>query len=254
MLDSRCYETSCTPTGQLQLSIWGNKVDCPSGQTVDLAKALPGVFEQGLIGPCPDNAAACGSLACGEGCSGDGVCVAGKCYCGLMYTGPGCRTRVTAGGVLPAGNISSNGSSSSSNSSAYVPPPDSSIRVLGGGMAGDTGDTGDTDVTASNRNVTRSVSDRSVTAEDGPIVSEAAPGSAADYDDIGDGNTIKVRRGRLISLFFCCCVACLQQLMRGCFANCRHLAVVDVASNCSTLALSWPTKSSTDADLRAARQ
>jgi hypothetical protein len=42
--DSRCYQTSCTAKGQLQLSILGNQVDCPSGQTIDLAKALPGVF------------------------------------------------------------------------------------------------------------------------------------------------------------------------------------------------------------------
>jgi hypothetical protein len=210
--DSRCYETSCTPTGQLQLSIWGNKVDCPSGQTVDLATALPGVFDRGLIGPCPDNKAACGSLACGEGCSGDGVCVAGKCYCGLMYTGPGCRTRVTAAGAMLASNSSSIGSSSSNTSSAYVPPPDSSIRVLGGGVPGDTGDTSDT---ASNRSVTRSASDRSVTAEDGRIISEAAPAAAgyaaADSGDISDGTTIKVRRGQLccgsasVAVLFCFC-------------------------------------------------
>ncbi|KAF6252125.1 hypothetical protein COO60DRAFT_1704421 [Scenedesmus sp. NREL 46B-D3] len=110
--DSRCYEMSCTPAGQLQLSILGNKIDCPAGQTVDLATALPGVFDQGSVGPCPDNAATCGSLACGESCMGNGVCVAGECYCGMMYTGPGCRTRVEPGVALPVGN----------GSSAYVPP------------------------------------------------------------------------------------------------------------------------------------
>jgi hypothetical protein len=147
--DSRCYDTSCTPSGQLQLSILGNKVDCPSGQTVDLATALPGVFTQGSIGPCPDNAAACGSLACGESCTGDGVCVAGKCYCSLMYTGPGCRTRIVPGRIK-------------ASSSAYVQPPDQRVKLPGGAQG---------PVVAG--------------ATDGPIVSEASPGDTSDTSDTG---------------------------------------------------------------------
>ncbi|KAF6250762.1 hypothetical protein COO60DRAFT_749723 [Scenedesmus sp. NREL 46B-D3] len=148
--DSRCYEMSCTPAGQLQLSILGNKIDCPAGQTVDLAMALPGVFDQGSVGPCPDNAATCGSLACGESCMGNGVCVAGECYCGMMYTGPGCRTRAEPGVVLPVGN----------GSSAYVPPPDGSVQVPGQRRPG-------------------------VAGQDGPVVSEAGPGGRSGGSDAG---------------------------------------------------------------------
>lgn len=147
--DSRCYSTSCTPKGQLQLSILGQTVDCPSGQTIDLAKALPGVFTQGSIGPCPDNAAACGSLACGESCTGDGVCVGGKCYCSLHYTGPGCKSRLVPGKIR-------------SSSSAYVPPPDKRVK-LPGGAHGPT-----------------------VSGSDGPIVSEASPGDTGVTSDTSD--------------------------------------------------------------------
>lgn len=36
--DSMCYDSSCSASGVLQLNILGTKVDCPSGQAVDLAK------------------------------------------------------------------------------------------------------------------------------------------------------------------------------------------------------------------------
>ncbi|WIA20451.1 hypothetical protein OEZ85_004860 [Tetradesmus obliquus] len=147
--DSRCYSTSCTPKGQLQLSILGQTVDCPSGQTIDLAKALPGVFTQGSIGPCPGNAAACGSLACGESCTGDGACVAGKCYCSLHYTGPGCKSRLVPGKIR-------------SSSSAYVPPPDKRVKLPGGAQG------------------------PTVSASDGPIVNEASPGDTGVTSDTSD--------------------------------------------------------------------
>eukprot|EP00882_Tetradesmus_deserticola_P016526 GHRQ01017656.1.p1 GENE.GHRQ01017656.1~~GHRQ01017656.1.p1 ORF type:complete len:264 (-),score=7.23 GHRQ01017656.1:339-1130(-) len=171
--DSRCYETSCTAAGQLQLSILGQKVDCPSGQTVDLAEALPGVFSRGLIGPCPDNAAACGSLACGESCLANGACIAGKCYCDMMFTGPSCGTHVEPGTEV----ISSN------RSSAYVPGPDSSVRVPGAVLPN----------SGSDRN------DDGVTAADGPIITEAAPRDSGDMGPVNDDNTVAVSTARRLT-------------------------------------------------------
>lgn len=52
--DSMCYQSSCTTAGLLQLNILGNKVDCPSGQVIDLAK----------VGIRPAGAAACRTVAC----------------------------------------------------------------------------------------------------------------------------------------------------------------------------------------------
>lgn len=40
--DSMCYKSSCTSEGALQLDILGNKVNCPTGQTVDLSKVGDG--------------------------------------------------------------------------------------------------------------------------------------------------------------------------------------------------------------------
>ena len=36
--DSMCYKSSCSSEGVLQLDILGTKVNCPSGQMVDLSK------------------------------------------------------------------------------------------------------------------------------------------------------------------------------------------------------------------------
>lgn len=96
--DSMCYKSSCTADGQLQLSILGNNVSCPSGQTVDLAKALPNQFSKGSIGSCPDNKAMCDSLRCGDSCTIGGTCANGKCYCNLEFFGPDCAKRLMADG------------------------------------------------------------------------------------------------------------------------------------------------------------
>lgn len=36
--DSMCYKSTCSAEGTLQLDILGTKVNCPSGQMVDLSK------------------------------------------------------------------------------------------------------------------------------------------------------------------------------------------------------------------------
>ncbi len=84
-----CPLTNCNNKGTLQLKLFGSLVDCPTGQTVDLARALPGKFEKGSVGPCPDNKAMCESLACGPACAVGGVCKEGKCHCNLQFTGEG---------------------------------------------------------------------------------------------------------------------------------------------------------------------
>jgi hypothetical protein len=65
-----------------------------------------------------------------------------------MYTGPGCKTRIVPGKVK-------------SSSSAYVPPPDQRVKLPGGAQG------------------------PTVSATDGPIVSEASPGDTSDTSDTG---------------------------------------------------------------------
>lgn len=36
--DSMCYKSQCSADGTLQLDILGTKINCPSGQMVDLSK------------------------------------------------------------------------------------------------------------------------------------------------------------------------------------------------------------------------
>eukprot|EP00879_Flechtneria_rotunda_P020999 GHRR01022115.1.p1 GENE.GHRR01022115.1~~GHRR01022115.1.p1 ORF type:complete len:594 (-),score=223.72 GHRR01022115.1:332-1849(-) len=93
-----CYKSTCTAEGQLLLDILGNNVSCPTGQTIDLAKALPNQFTKGTIGPCPDNNVICNSLSCAESCTVGGTCVSGKCYCNLQYTGADCSKKLTPSG------------------------------------------------------------------------------------------------------------------------------------------------------------
>ena len=65
----------------------GSTLDCPTGTTIDLSKALPNKFRHGSVGPCPDNGVVCAGLACGAACSVGGTCSAGRCFCNLMFTG-----------------------------------------------------------------------------------------------------------------------------------------------------------------------
>lgn len=89
---------------------------------IDLAKVMPDRFRQGLIGPCPDNAATCASLSCPASCAVGGLCRSGTCYCDLMFTGADCSNKLT-----PSGNYTK-----------YVPPPpgatvdDSSAQTVTG--------------------------------------------------------------------------------------------------------------------------
>jgi len=96
--DSMCYKSSCSSEGVLQLDILGNKVNCPTGQMVDLSKVLPNQFQKGMVGPCPNNAAICNTLSCNESCTVGGTCVKGKCHCNLQYTGPECAKKLTPSG------------------------------------------------------------------------------------------------------------------------------------------------------------
>lgn len=61
-------------------------------------QVLPGQFQRGMVGPCPDNAVVCNSLSCNESCTVGGTCASGKCYCNLQYTGPECAKKLTPSG------------------------------------------------------------------------------------------------------------------------------------------------------------
>jgi hypothetical protein len=130
--DSMCYKSSCTAAGELQLDILGSKVSCPSGQLVDLGKALPQQFQSGTIGPCPDNAAVCKTLSCNDSCAVGGTCVSGKCYCNLMYMGPDCAKKLTPDGnytnYVPVVDDGKAGGASQTYDAGYL--------MVGGGSGG----------------------------------------------------------------------------------------------------------------------
>ncbi|MEW5310391.1 MAG: hypothetical protein WDW38_002193 [Sanguina aurantia] len=89
-LDAVCFTSSCSGS-TLSLSLFGQSFLCPTGATLDLAQLLPTHYKQGLVGPCPDNAAVCKYQAC-SGCdSVGGRCYNGVCYCNLAYTGATCN-------------------------------------------------------------------------------------------------------------------------------------------------------------------
>lgn len=120
-----CYQTQCGPGNTLQLNILGQTIDCPTGQTVDLATAMPNQFKQGSIGPCPDNAAMCGYLSCNESCTVGGLCRDGKCYCNLQYTGTQCAQK-----LLPDGNYTQYTATGMDNSTVPVGPVSTNLYVM----------------------------------------------------------------------------------------------------------------------------
>lgn len=93
---SGCFHLSCDAGSNLFVSLLGRSVACPSGQTVNLATALPGVFTSGTLGPCPDNAGVCSSLGCGACSPRSGRCIEGTCRCSLLYSGADCSVYLGA--------------------------------------------------------------------------------------------------------------------------------------------------------------
>lgn len=66
---------------------------------MQLSRLLPAMFQGGVIGPCPDNDAACATLAC-PGCTAGGDCLDGRCVCKLAYEGPNCSQHIVTGQLL----------------------------------------------------------------------------------------------------------------------------------------------------------
>mmetsp|Transcript_4218 Transcript_4218/g.11893 ORF Transcript_4218/g.11893 Transcript_4218/m.11893 type:complete len:329 (-) Transcript_4218:255-1241(-) len=89
--DPLCVKMSCTAAGRLRLEVEGVKLDCPSGQNVDVS-GVPGW--SGTLGPCPDNDLVCSGLSCPSDCNGNGDCVEGQCRCFPGYTGEECEAEV----------------------------------------------------------------------------------------------------------------------------------------------------------------
>jgi hypothetical protein len=145
--DAVCYKASCADGGgagsgnskKLQIDVLGTKLDCPAGETIDLARAMPSKFQQGSIGPCPDAASLCGGLACGEACTSGGQCHEGQCFCDLEFTGKDCGKRLTPSGgwedyvPLPGGGDGEDGGGSgggAGGSSPFFAPGGASSYVI----------------------------------------------------------------------------------------------------------------------------
>lgn len=73
------------------MHVLGIKMECPSGQMIDLTTVPGGDFTSGSIGPCP-GPDICQSLNCPGDCNGHGSCVSGTCRCLLGWTGSDCNT------------------------------------------------------------------------------------------------------------------------------------------------------------------
>jgi len=94
-----CFRSSCDSSGQLTIeahlpagssSSSTVKFACPSGQTVDLVKALAGRYLLGVL-QCPSNQLVCETTGCGDCSLSGGSCHRGKCYCHMERYGPGCK-------------------------------------------------------------------------------------------------------------------------------------------------------------------
>ena len=98
--DPRCFKTSCSSTGTLQIHIGGETLDCPTGNIVSLAGI--GNYEAGSL-TCPDNRRLCPELVCSNDCHNNGVCVDGKCICYMGYSGADCGARTCTPGFCSNG-------------------------------------------------------------------------------------------------------------------------------------------------------
>ncbi len=100
--DAVCYPSSCRG-GQLFLNVRGNQVRCPTGRYVDLALALPSLFSQGLVGPCPNEALVCRTLGCApDACNpAGGACYDGACVCKIGGSGDDCSFSMLTNATAP---------------------------------------------------------------------------------------------------------------------------------------------------------
>ena len=94
--DATCFPMSCDASGALFVHVRDQPLRCESGAMLDLSTALPSVYLNGVLGPCPDNGAACATFAC-PNCTAGGDCIRGQCVCKLGFTGPGCDISLITG-------------------------------------------------------------------------------------------------------------------------------------------------------------
>lgn len=111
--DAACFNTKCS-NGQLIVSMLGQDMVCPAGQSINLAQAFPGRFLTGSIGPCPPTNSVCQYRGCANCNSMGGECRNGACYCRLVYSGSSCNNNLISNTVVTDGSNSSSGGGSSS--------------------------------------------------------------------------------------------------------------------------------------------
>lgn len=104
---------------------------------VDLSTAAPGIYRQGLIGPCPDESITCASLDCGnQPCKlPGGTCYNGKCICKLGWIGDDCSISLVA-------NLLGSGSSGTNTTGGGSSTGDGSSGTSGGTNGGSSSESG----------------------------------------------------------------------------------------------------------------
>eukprot|EP00210_Caulerpa_lentillifera_P001108 g1069.t1 len=93
-IGATCFDTVCNED-RLYIHIPATSeheeqyILCATGETIDLSLYGLG-YDEGEIGPCPNNDFICKSWGCPEDCNGNGNCYDHKCYCDVGFVGEAC--------------------------------------------------------------------------------------------------------------------------------------------------------------------
>ena len=86
---AKCFKFDCKDN-QLFLVLGMHNVRCPTGERINVGDLdIDAGFQEGTLGPCPDNEMMCNSMKCPHDCSNNGVCNPlssdGTCGCDLGF-------------------------------------------------------------------------------------------------------------------------------------------------------------------------